>query len=165
MADLEAALSADDLLQSLAFARAENRRYKVLIHQKVKNGTVLDEDEKKVINSSHTLFLVIYFVSPNILHLLYSFISYICFNYVTQYYVGWEKAVRNTQKLNIRIIQKIKGGSLHYSDLTAADYITIKHLVTFLSSSASLRERQWDRHLSSAVSYQLRTIWTPTHAK
>ena len=42
-----------------------------------------------------------------------------------------------------------------YNDLTAADYVTIKHLVTFLSSSAALRERQWDRQLSKAVSYQL----------
>ena len=36
MADLEASLTADDLLESLAFARAENCRYNVLIHQKVK---------------------------------------------------------------------------------------------------------------------------------
>ena len=77
MQQLQAALIEDDLLQSLAFARAENRRYKVLIHQKVKNGTVLDEDEKKVINPSHTLFLVIYFVPLNILNLLYSFL-FIC---------------------------------------------------------------------------------------
>ena len=77
MQQLQAALIEDDLLQSLAFARAENRRYKVLIHQKVKNGTVLDEDEKKVINPSHTLFLVIYFVPLNILNLLYSFHIYV----------------------------------------------------------------------------------------
>ena len=74
MQQLQAALIEDDLLQSLAFARAENRRYKVLIHQKVKDGLVLDDDEKKV---SHTFFHVIYFVPPNILHLLYSFHMYV----------------------------------------------------------------------------------------
>ena len=75
MADLEASLTADDLLDSLAFARTENRRYKVSIHKKVKNGDALDDEEKKVINSSHTLFLVvIYFVPPDILHLLFLFI-------------------------------------------------------------------------------------------
>ena len=57
--------------------------------------------------------------------------------------------------MRISIIEKIKDGSLLYNDLTAADYVTIKHLVTFLSSSAALRERQWDRQLSKAVSYQL----------
>ena len=76
MADLEALLRADDLLESLAFARFENHRYKVLIHEKVKEKGVdaLDDDEKKV---SHTFFLVIYFVLPNILHLLYSFHMYV----------------------------------------------------------------------------------------
>ena len=68
MSALKALLTADDLLESLAFARAENRRYNLLIHEKVKNGVALDDDEKKV---SHTLFLFIYFVLPNILHLLY----------------------------------------------------------------------------------------------
>ena len=102
------------------------------------------------------MFLVIYFVPPDILHLtLTFFFSYICFNYVTQYYVGWEKAIRNSQKLRISIIEKIKGGSLQYNDLTAADYITIKHLVAFLSSSSDSNQRKWDRQLSSAVSYQL----------
>ena len=74
MADLEALLRADDLLESLAFARAENRRYKVLIHEKVKSGVALDDDEKKV---SHTLFLFIYFALPNILPLLFSFHMYV----------------------------------------------------------------------------------------
>ena len=77
MQQLQATLTADDLLESLAFARTENRRHKVLIHEKVENGTALDDDEKKVINPSHTLFLVIYLVPPNILHLLYSFL-FIC---------------------------------------------------------------------------------------
>ena len=77
MADLEALLRADDLLESLAFARAENRRYTVLIHEKVKSGVALDDDEKKV---SHTLFLVIYFVLPNILPLLFSFHMYVSTN-------------------------------------------------------------------------------------
>jgi len=60
------------------------------------------------------------------------------------------------------IIQKIKDGSLQYNDLTAADYITIKHLVTFISSysdsgrgRAALDQRKWDRQFSSAVSYEL----------
>ena len=49
---------------------------------------------------------------------------------------------------------------MQYSDLTAADYITIKHLVTFLSSStdsgkAASNQRKWDIQLSSAVTYQL----------
>ena len=49
---------------------------------------------------------------------------------------------------------------MQYNDLTAADYITIKHLVAFLSSSslsgkAASNQRKWDRQLSSAVSYQL----------
>ena len=74
MANLEALLTADDLLESLAFARAENRRYNLLIHEKVKNGVTLDDDEKKV---SHTLFLFIYFVLPNILPLLFSFHMYV----------------------------------------------------------------------------------------
>ena len=71
MTDLEASLMADDLLESLASARAKNREYKVLIHQKVKNGFILNEDEQKVINPSHTLFLFIYFVPPNISHFSY----------------------------------------------------------------------------------------------
>ena len=62
--------------------------------------------------------------------------------------------------MRISIIEKIKGGSLLYNDLTAADYITVKHLVTFLSSStdssrAAIDQRKWDRQFSSAVSYQL----------
>ena len=71
MPDLQSLLTADDLLESLAFARAENRRYKVLIFKKVKNRVALDDDEKKV---SHTLFVFIYFVPPNILLLLFLFI-------------------------------------------------------------------------------------------
>ena len=63
--------------------------------------------------------------------------------------------------MRISIIEKIKGGSLQYNDLTAADYITIKHLVTFLSSStetgrAASDQRKWDRQFSSAVSYQVK---------
>ena len=50
MQQLQAALIEDDLLESLAFARAENRRYKLSIHQKVKNGDALDDEEQKVIN-------------------------------------------------------------------------------------------------------------------
>ena len=99
MADLEAALSADDLLQSLAFARAENRRYKVLIHQKVKDGLVLDDDKKKVINPSHTLFLVIYFVPLNILHLLYSFL-FICMFQLCNSVLCW-LGKRNPQKSKV----------------------------------------------------------------
>ena len=62
--------------------------------------------------------------------------------------------------MRISIIEKIKGGSLQYNDLTAADYITIKHLVAFISSSsasgkAATDQRKWDRQFSSAVSYQL----------
>ena len=99
MQRLQAALTQDDLLQSLVCARAENRRYKLSIHKKVKNGDALDDEEKKVINSSHTLFLVIYFVPLNILHLLYSFL-FICMFQLCNSVLCW-LGKRNPQKSKV----------------------------------------------------------------